>query len=126
MQKMFIGDTFTLSLDISVYINQTCSPGFNISESKMSCVCESRLAQYTNNSTITNGVGRITCESGQQFWVGYGYQSQSDKLILHPHCPYNYCVNYEVIFPLKDSNKQCVCIPGQASCVELAKDTVCY
>ena len=45
-------------LQISVTLNQTCPPRFDISESARSCVCEPRLAQYTNNHTITNGVGK--------------------------------------------------------------------
>ena len=102
-----LGDMNNPSLHISVNINQTCPPGFNISKSKTSCVCESRLAQYTNTCTIINGVGQITHESDQQLWIGYDDQSQSDKLILHPLCPDNYCVNYEVIFPLNESDKQC-------------------
>ena len=94
-------------LDFSVKLNQTCPPGFNISESEQSCVCEPRLAQYTNNCTITNGIGQITREPGQQFWIGYDNQSQSDKLILHPLCPYSYCVNDSVSFPLNESDIQC-------------------
>ena len=69
-------------------INQTCPPGFNISESAKSCVCEPRLAQYTNQCNITNGVGRITRELNKQFWVGYDNSSQ--ELILHLHCPFDY------------------------------------
>ena len=100
-----LGDTNTL--EIRVDINPTCPLGFNISDTEESCVCEQRLAQYTNNCTITNGVGQITREAGKQFWVGYDNQSQSDdKLILHPLCPYSYCVN-EVTFPLNESDKQC-------------------
>ena len=98
----------TNTLDMSVNLHQTCPPGFNISEAEKSCVCEPRLAQYTNNCTIRNGVGYITRDSGQQFWVGYDDQSQSDdKLILHPLCPYSYCVNYTVTFPLNESDIQC-------------------
>ena len=101
-----LGDTNTL--EIRVDINPTCPLGFNISDTEESCVCEQRLAQYTNNCTITNGVGQITREAGKQFWVGYDNQSQSDdKLILHPLCPYSYCVNEEVTFPLNESDKQC-------------------
>ena len=85
-------------------IYQTCPPGFSISELEKSCVCEPRLAQYTNSCTIINGLGNITRKSGQKFWVGYDNQSQ---LILHPLCPIDYCVSHEVIFPLNESNKQC-------------------
>ena len=94
-------------LQILLTLYQTCPPGFNLSESARSCVCEPRLTQYTNNCTITNAVGQITRDSGQQFWVGY--DNQSDGLILHPLCPYNYCVNYKVAFPLNKSDLQCAC-----------------
>ena len=98
----------TTKLTVSVHLHQNCPPGFSISESEKSCVCEQRLAHYTNSCTITNGVGRITRKSGQQFWIGYDDQSQSDnKLILHPLCPYSYCVNHEVTLPLNESNIQC-------------------
>ena len=43
-----------------VKLNQTCQPGFDISESARSCVCEPRLAKYTNSCTIPNGAGQIT------------------------------------------------------------------
>ena len=39
-----LGDIYKI---ISVSLNQTCPPGFNLSESEQSCVCEPRLAQYT-------------------------------------------------------------------------------
>ena len=90
-------------LQISVTLNQTCPPGFNISESTRSCVCDPRLAHYTNNCNITNGVGQITRDSGQHFWVGY-----DDQLILHPLCPFDYCINNDkVVFPLNNTDKQC-------------------
>ena len=86
-------------------INQTCPPGFNISESARSCVCESRLVQYTNQCNITNGLGRITRDSSQQFWVGY--DDLSHELILHPYCPFDYCVSEPVVFPLNNTDIQC-------------------
>ena len=94
------------SLNISVNLNQTCPPGFNISESARSCVCEPRLAHYTNQCNITNGLGQLTRESGKHFWVGY--DNQPHELILHPHCPFDYCVNNAaVVFPLNNTDIQC-------------------
>ena len=91
---------------VKLNLNQTCPPGFNISESARSCVCEPRLAQYTNQCNITNGVGRITRESNKHFWVGYEHSSH--ELILHPHCPFDYCVNHNtVVFPLNNTDMQC-------------------
>ena len=93
------------SLDISVNINQTCPPGFNISESERSCVCEPRLAQYTKQCNITNGLGHITRDSSQHFWVGYDHLSHG--LILHPYCPFDYCVRNTKAFPLNNTDIQC-------------------
>ena len=94
-------------LRIEVTLSQTCPPGFDISESAKSCVCEPRLSstQYTSSCTITNGVGQITRDSGQQFWVGY--DNQSDGVILHPRCPFDYCVNDEVAISLNNTDIQC-------------------
>jgi len=92
-------------LHILVTINQTCPPGFNIFVSAKSCVCEQRLAQYTNQCNITNGVGRITRDSKKQFWVGYDHSSH--ELILHPYCPFDYCVNDAKTFPLNNTDVQC-------------------
>ena len=92
-------------LTISVTINQTCPPGFNISESARSCVCEPRLAKYTNQCNITNGVGQITRDSNKHFWIGY--DNLSHELILHPYCPFDYCVNDAVVFSLNNTDMQC-------------------
>ena len=92
-------------LDISIDLNQTCPLGFNISGLDRSCVCEPRLAQYTNHCNITNEVGQITRESGQQFLVGYNHE-----LILLPQCPFDYCVNDAVVFSLdgtENTDVQC-------------------
>ena len=94
--------TFGYALNISLTINQTCPPGFNISESERACVCEKRLQRFTNSCNITSK--KITRESGQQFWVGY---DDSDGLILHPHCPFDYCVSQTVNISLNDTSIQC-------------------
>jgi len=52
------------------------------------------------------GIGQIKRTSDQQCWVGYN--DQSDELILRPHCPFDYCFNYAVVFSLNNTDKQCV------------------
>ena len=96
---------FGNALSLKLTINQNCPHGFNLSESASSCVCEQRLAKYTNLCNITNGLGRITRESQNQFWVGY--DNQSHELILHPFCPFDYRVSKTVVFPLNDTDSQC-------------------
>ena len=95
--------TFSYTLNVSLTINQTCPPGFNISESKRACVCEERLEQYTNKCNITSE--EITRELFQQFWIGYDDQSRG--LILNPLCPLDYCVSQTVVFRLNNTDIQC-------------------
>ena len=47
-------------------------------------------------------LGQITRESSQHFWVGF-----NNELILHPHCPFDYCVNKPVVFALNNTDLQC-------------------
>ena len=63
------------------------------------------LKDIQKNCTITNGLGKINRDSSQHFWVGY--DNQSYGLILHPLCPFNYCVSHLVLFPLNNTDKQC-------------------
>ena len=96
---------FNYELVLQLLLNSACPPGFKISQSGTSCTCEERLEYYTTNCNITDGVGHITRDSHDQFWVGY---DQSQGLILHPHCPLDYCVSCTVQFPLNDTDLQCV------------------
>ena len=95
-----VSDKLLLQLNVS----QNCPPGFTLQNSSMSCVCDTALQKYTNHCNITNGIGQITRDT---FWVGYD-QSQG-LVIVHPHCPFDYCVPYTVTFPLNStlSDVQC-------------------
>ena len=105
--RVYRGSYLTLQhiLRILVNLNHTCPPGFSISESERSCICDPRLVKFTHQCTITNGMGQITRESHQHFWVGY--DNQSHELILHPQCPFDYCVSHDVDVPLDNGNLQC-------------------
>ena len=98
-----ISDTLLLHLSIS----QSCPPGFSLDNSSVSCVCDQTLQKYTNHCNITNGLGQITRESGDTFWVGY---DESRRLVIvHPDCPFDYCVSSTVTLSLNStlSDKQC-------------------
>ena len=96
--------TFGDKLVLELNINRTCPPGFEISQDEHSCVCDQAFQQYTNNCNITNGLGQITRESDDTFWIGY---DQSHGLTVHPQCPFDYCVDDTVVFPLNNTNIQC-------------------
>ena len=70
-------------------------PGFDINQEGMTCVCDQTLQKHTNHC---NGLGCNT------FWVGHNH---FNELILHPHCPLDYCVNHTVVFPLNNTDVQC-------------------
>ena len=97
--------TFGDILNIHLTINQNCPPGFHISEMTRSCVCEKRLQRFTNSCNITSG--NITRDSDQQFWVGYVHENDSEGLILHPLCPFDYCTSQTVDFSLNNTDVQC-------------------
>ena len=82
---------------------QSCPLGFNLESG--SCVCDKALKKYTNNCIVKNGLGLITRKPDDTFWVGTN--NQSDVLILHRHCPFDYCVNETVVFTLNDTDMQC-------------------
>ena len=86
-------------------LNGTQSCPLGLSLENRSCVCDQVLQKYTNQCSIINGLGQITRLSNDTFWVGIN--DQSDVLILHPHCPFDYCVNDTVVFTLNDTDLQC-------------------
>ena len=80
-----------------------CPPGFSLNSSEMICGCEPRLQKYTTRCNITERT--LTGEG--EFWAGYDNYSQT--LILHPHCPFDYCkpATDRISFPLSNSDLQC-------------------
>ena len=80
-----------------------CPPGFSLNSSERICGCEPRLKMYTTGCNITERT--ITREG--EYWVGYDNSSQA--LILHPHCPFDYCkpATDHTSFPLNNTDLQC-------------------
>ena len=94
--------TKTNSLTVTVDI-QSCPPGFQLSEAQSICVCVERLQQFTDTCLINNTT--VLRTQNAEFWVGYDNKSQG--IILHPHCPFDYCTSNEVYLAVDDSDKQC-------------------
>ncbi len=61
-----------------------CPSGFFLSDYG-ACACDPRLQKYTNSCDIN----RQAITRNGDFWVGF--DDSSHGLILHPHCPFNYC-----------------------------------
>ena len=93
-------DGSTNRLQIPVHL-LPCPHAFNLSQSTGGCVCEDRLQKYTNSCNINYQ----TILRDGDFWVGYNNQSKG--LILHPHCPFDYCQMKSINFTMNDTDKQC-------------------
>ena len=82
---------------------QFCPPGFQLSKNPSACNCAQRLLPFTNRCRIEDQkIERIT-----DFWVGYTHDNTSDGLILHRHCPFDYCTLKEMYVAVEDGNSQC-------------------
>ena len=77
-----------------------CPIGFNLSKEHV-CECEPRLQVYTNSCNVTDR----SIQHNGDFWVGYS--NESEGLILHPHCPFDYCKSGSVKFTFNETDKQC-------------------
>ena len=79
-----------------------CPPGFTLS-SEGSCECEHRLHKYEVECDI-NDQSMLRKDNT---WVGFDQQSQG--LILHPYCPFDYCKaeTDSVNFTMNNTDLQC-------------------
>ena len=90
------GKLLNISLDFL-----DCPHGFSLNPSEGTCECEPRLQEYTTRCNITDR----TLERSGDFWVGYDNHTRG--LILHPHCPFDYCISGHINVSLNDTDKQC-------------------
>ena len=95
------GPTNVITVHVTIL---DCPPGFEISAYEPLCNCAQSLQQYTNTCRIAKR--KIERATENEFWVGYKQDNtSSDGLILHPHCPFDYCTSNELFLSL---DEQCV------------------
>ena len=80
-----------------------CPPGFELSEIPPACICAQRLKLFTNECQIDNKA----VQHDTDFWVGYTATDHFEGLILHPHCPFDYCLSSNTYIRVDDSDTQC-------------------
>ena len=77
-----------------------CPPGFELSDTQPTCICTQRLRLFTSDCQINNrSIKRDT-----EFWMGY---TDDKGLILHSHCPFDYCSSNTMYLVADNSDKQC-------------------
>ena len=94
------GPTNVITVLVTIF---GCPPGFELSGYEPLCKCAQRLERYTN----TCGIADRKIERTTEFWVGYTPDNMSDGLILHPHCPFDYCTSKEMYMAVDESDEQC-------------------
>ena len=94
-------DSGGISTSLQLYVTlHDCPTGFMLSNAN--CICDKRLEKYTNicnieDQTITRGIS--------EFWVGV--DNETGGLILHPHCPFDFCKQDTLTFLLNDKDFLC-------------------
>ena len=107
----------SIPLSVSVTLLK-CPIGFTLSNSSSQCVCEERLQKYTSLCNISNL--EITRIATDDFWVGVDNTNGREGLILHPHCPFDYCTTDTVNFTLGNAS---VCTTENKVTVANGSDT---
>ena len=107
-------------LSVSVTLLK-CPIGFSLSNSSNQCVCEERLQKYTNSCDISNL--EITRTASEDFWVGVDNTNGTEGLILHPHCPFDYCTTDIVNFTLGNASMNTLCTTENKVTVANGSDT---
>ena len=97
------GTTNTVS-PLYIYINiNKCPPGFEL-QPPGSCKCDKRLEEYNVTCDINN---QSIARTGS-VWVGYDDSNSTySGLIIHSHCPTDYCKESTVSFTLNSTDLQC-------------------
>ena len=94
--------TLTVTVDL-----RHCPPGFQLANNEPTCICAERLQQFTNTCLIDSAT--VLRRQNDEFWVGYGNDTdnKSISLIIHPHCPFDFCTTKQTYLAVDDSDKQC-------------------
>ena len=98
-------------ISIKVYFSP-CPSGFILDESadSMKCVCDKRLQQYTTDCKIVSLHTNYIERKSNTFWMGAFFDNETYKgLILHPGCPFDYCVDTPVNMTIESDNLDVQC-----------------
>ena len=95
------GPCSALGLPLELIVKfHSCPSGFSLSNAG-TCDCEERLQIYTQQCNINDQ----TIQHNGDFWMGY--DTNTEGLILCPHCPFDYCNSGLYNLTLNNTNEQC-------------------
>ena len=93
----YLQDPYAKIIQVTI---ESCPIGFPLVND--SCICRSEL----NTSSITCDINTQIITRDGDMWIGY--HNDSDCLIVHPHCPFDYCNDGTVHFKITSSYPQCL------------------
>ena len=82
-----------------------CPHAFELMSSM--CTCEKRIRSFTNSCNVSDNT--IQRSDGSIFWLALSRNESNhyEGVILHPHCPLDYCKTGSVRINLSDTSSQC-------------------
>ena len=82
-----------------------CPIGFQLVRGK--CWCHQVLLDnHINTCSFSNGTGFILRPA--PYWIGLPNDTHSsDSILIHPHCPYDYCQSWDMNITAESPNTQC-------------------
>ena len=97
------------SIDPDTYFNNLlinigmllCPLGFEYSNQSMTCECDSKLVEYGLNCSIDTQ----TIWRKNSFWITTA--EESGEVLVHRHCPFDYCKPESFDLDLEDPDEQC-------------------
>ena len=110
--------TEPLDLEFSnLYINinlKSCPPGFVFDNN--SCTCDPELEKYA----IRCDIDSEEIEREVPFWINATKEGDETLrgVIVHKHCPFDYCKSYSLNLSLEDPDKQCAFNRSKVLCGE--------
>ena len=93
-------DLYFSNLLINIEILQ-CPLGFEYHNTSMTCTCASKLVEHKLNCSIDSQ----TVWRKSSFWITTA--EQSGKVIVHEHCPFDYCKPDSFDLDLENPDEQC-------------------
>ena len=93
-------DLYFTNLLINIEI-LPCSLGFEYENISMMCTCDSKLLKYGLNCSIDSQ----TVWRKRSFWITTA--EESGEVIVHEHCPFDYCKTDSFDLDLEDPDEQC-------------------
>ena len=99
----FVYEAF-FNIPVFVEVNVlTCPVGFYLLKGR--CVCHPILTNNNiNTCSISNGMAFILRLA--PYWIGLSNDTNS-SILVHPHCPYDYCEMQNININAESSNAQC-------------------